>query len=440
MPTERHITLSELLSDVKRTLAERFPLGVWISAEIGELKENRYSGHCYLELIEKGAKEGTPKAKASAAIWRSKWSVIDSYFRSATGTSLAAGMQVLLKVSISFHEAYGFSLVVSDIDPAYTLGENERRRRETIAALTADGVIDLNRQLPQPALFQRVAVISSATAAGLQDFHNHLSEAPYRIEYTLFEAIMQGSGAEESIVAALEEVASREEEFDCVAILRGGGSQSDLACFNSYALCSHIAQFPLPILTGIGHDKDLSVADLVAAESLKTPTALADYLVGRAEGFYMEVEGLYTRIGQMAGATLSNNTAQLALQSARLQSSTQQLLADSASRLALYGAKLQSGTQRLLSGALLQVERTEMRLRHSTERTLSNAQSRLSNIEAQVEAASPKRILALGFAMVHSGGKAITDIAHLAEGDIVEIRLANGTAHATVTDKTTDKI
>lgn len=251
---------------------------------------------------------------------------------------------------------------------------------------------------------------------------------------------MQGSGAEESIVAALEEVALREEEFDCVAILRGGGSQSDLACFNSYALCSHIAQFPLPILTGIGHDKDLSVADLVAAESLKTPTALADYLVGRAEGFYMEVEGLYTRIGQMAGATLSNNTAQLALQSARLQSSTQQLLADSASRLALYGAKLQSGTQRLLSGALLQVERTEMRLRHSTERTLSNAQSRLSNIEAQVEAASPKRILALGFAMVRSGGKAITDVAHLAEGDIVEIRLANGIAHATVTDKTTDKI
>ena len=418
MPTERHIPLSELLSNVKRTLAERFPFGVWISAEIGELKENRYSGHCYLELIEKGEKEGTPKAKASAAIWRSKWSVIDSYFRSATGTSLAAGMQVLLKVSISFHEAYGFSLVVSDIDPAYTLGENERRRRETIAALTADGVIDLNRQLPQPALFQRVAVISSATAAGLQDFHNHLSEAPYRIEYTLFEAIMQGSGAEESIVAALEEVALREEEFDCVAILRGGGSQSDLACFNSYALCSHIAQFPLPILTGIGHDKDLSVADLVAAESLKTPTALADYLVGRAEGFYMEVEGIYTRIGQTASATLSNHATRLTLQSTRLQ----------------------SGTQRLLSGALLQVERTKMRLRHSTERTLSNAQSHLSNIEAQVEAASPKRILALGFAMVHSGGKAITDVAHLAEGDIVEIRLANGIAHATVTDKTTDKI
>lgn len=418
MPTERHIPLSELLSNVKRTLAERFPFGVWISAEIGELKENRYSGHCYLELIEKGEKEGTPKAKASAAIWRSKWSVIDSYFRSATGTSLAAGMQVLLKVSISFHEAYGFSLVISDIDPAYTLGENERRRRETIAALTADGVIDLNRQLPQPALFQRVAVISSATAAGLQDFHNHLSEAPYRIEYTLFEAIMQGSGAEESIVEALEEIALREEEFDCVAILRGGGSQSDLACFNSYALCSHIAQFPLPILTGIGHDKDLSVADLVAAESLKTPTALADYLVGRAEGFYMEVEGLYSRIGQTASTTLSNHATRLTLQSTRLQ----------------------SGTQRLLSGALLQVERTEMRLRHSTERTLSNAQSHLSKIEAQVEAASPKRILALGFAMVRSGGKAITDVAHLAEGDIVEIRLANGTAHATVTDKTTDKI
>lgn len=440
MPTERHIPLSELLSNVKRTLAERFPFGVWISAEIGELKENRYSGHCYLELIEKGEVEGTPKAKASAAIWRSKWGAIKSLFRMATGCDLAAGMSVLLKVSVTFHEAYGFSLVVSDIDPTYTLGENERRKREVIDALTREGVINLNRQLPRPLIFERVAVISSATAAGLQDFHNHLAESPYRISYTLFEAIVQGTAAEESIITALGEIAQREEEFDAVAIIRGGGSQSDMSCFNSYALCSHIAQFPLPILTGIGHDKDLSVADLVAAESLKTPTALADYLVGRAEGFYLEVEGLYTRIGQMAGATLSNNTAQLALQSARLQSSTQQLLADSASRLALYGAKLQSGTQRLLGGALLQVERTEMRLRHSIERTLSNAQSRLSNIEAQVEAASPKRILALGFAMVHSGGKAITDVAHLAEGDIVEIRLANGTAHATVTDKTTDKI
>lgn len=411
MTPEKHITLSELLAGVKIALAERFPLGVWICAEIGELKENRYSGHCYLELIEKGDKEGTPKAKASAAIWRSKWGVIESYFRTATGTPLSVGMQVLLKVSVSFHEAYGLSLIVSDIDPAYTLGENERRKRETIAMLTADGVINLNRQLAQPPFFQRVAVISSATAAGLQDFRNHLAESPYHISASLFEAIMQGSGAEESISAALGAIAERDEEFDCVAIIRGGGSQSDLSCFNSYALCSHIAQFPLPVLTGIGHDKDSSVADMVAAESLKTPTALADYLVGRAEGFLLEVESIFSRIGQMASATLSNH----------------------ATRLTLCGARLQSGTQRLLGGGLLQMERAQMRLKHSTESTLSTATHHLAKIEAQVESASPERILSLGFAMVRSNGRCVTDSSQLSEGAMVEIRLAKGSAEATIT-------
>lgn len=411
MPTERHIPLSELLSNVKRTLAERFPFGVWISAEIGELKENRYSGHCYLELIEKGEVEGTPKAKASAAIWRSKWGAIKSLFRMATGCDLAAGMSVLLKVSVTFHEAYGFSLVVSDIDPTYTLGENERRKREVIDALTREGVINLNRQLPRPLIFERVAVISSATAAGLQDFHNHLAESPYRISYTLFEAIVQGTAAEESIITALGEIAHREEEFDAVAIIRGGGSQSDMSCFNSYALCSHIAQFPLPILTGIGHDKDSSVADLVASEALKTPTAVADYLVGRAESYLTEVESLYGKIGQIASATLAAHSA----------------------RLTLCGAKLQNGTQKLLGAFGLQLERAKMRLAHSTERALSNAQSHLATIEARVEAASPERIFSLGFAMVRSGGKVVSDTAQLAQGDTIEIRLAKGSAEAIIT-------
>ena len=410
MPTKRHIPLSELLSNIKRTLAERFPFGVWISAEIGEMKENRYSGHCYLELIEKGNQEGTPKAKASAAIWRSKWGAIKSHFRMATGCDLTAGMSVLLKVSVTFHEAYGFSLVVSDIDPAFTLGENERRKREVIDALTREGVINLNRQLPRPLIFERVAVISSATAAGLQDFHNHLAESPYRIGYTLFEAIVQGTAAEESIITALGEIAQREEEFDAVAIIRGGGSQSDMSCFNSYALCSHIAQFPLPVLTGIGHDKDSSMADLVAAEALKTPTAVADYLVARAESYLTEVESLYGRIGQIASATLAAHSA----------------------RLALCGAKLQNGTQRLLGAFGLQLERASMRLAHSTERTLTSSRNRLATIEARVGAASPERILALGFALVRSGGKSVADPTLLHKGDNIEIVLSGGKVEATV--------
>lgn len=408
---EKHITLSELLADVRRTLAERFPLGVWICAEIGEIKENRYSGHCYLELIEKGDKEGTPKAKASAAIWRSKWGAIDGYFFAATGTRLAAGMSVLLKVGVTFHEAYGLLLVVSDIDPTYTLGESERQRRATIEALKADGVIELNKQLPQPPFFGRVAVISSATAAGLQDFSNHLAESPYLINHTLFEAIMQGSAAEESIIAALEAIAEREQEFDCVAIIRGGGAQSDLGCFNSYALCSIIAQFPLPVLTGIGHDKDNSVADLVAAASLKTPTALADYLSQRIEGYLWEVEELYERITRRATT----------------------LIADHSNRLMLYGAKLQSSSQRLLGNLSLHLDRATMRLQHSAERTLAEAHSRLTTASAQVASASPERILSLGFALVRHKGKSVSDTTLLHEGDSIEVMLSNGSVEATVT-------
>lgn len=413
MTAEKHITLSELLADVKRTLSEHYPFGVWICAEIGELKENRYSGHCYLELIEKGEREGTPKAKASAAIWRSRWTVIANYFREATGAELGVGMKVLLKVGVTFHEAYGFSLVVSDIDPTYTLGESQRRRQETIAALTADGVMELNGELPFPRVAQRIAIISSKTAAGLRDFMTHISESGYRFEVTLFEALMQGMAAEESIIAALDRVAEREREFDLVAIIRGGGAQSDMECFNSYALCSNIAQFPLPILTGIGHDKDSSVADMVAARALKTPTAVADMLISLAEGFLTEAEGIYGQITGIAAHTLAMASSTLQLHSARLASSSAAQIAD----------------RRLL------LESTNLQLRHSIERLLDAHRLRLQVAESSAEASSPERILRMGFAMVRSEGKTITDASLLSEGERVEIVLRNGSATATITTK-----
>lgn len=411
MTTEKHITLAELLSDVKLSLAERFPLGVWISAEVGEIKENRYSGHCYLELIEKSPKDGTPKAKASAAIWRSKWGVIDAHFRSVTGESLSAGMNVLLKVSVSFHEVYGLSLVINDIDPAYTLGENERRKREIIAALEADGIMGLNGELSLPAVVQRVAVISSATAAGLQDFRNHIAESPYRIETTLFEAIVQGASAEESIVAALEEIASREEEFDAVALIRGGGSQSDLDCFNSYLLCSHIAQFPLPVLTGIGHDKDTSVADMVAHKALKTPTAVADFLVALAEGFLVEAESTFGQIASLANNMITTQRSALTLSSARLASQTTSLLASSKVLL----------------------ERSRLTLEHGAKQLIESHKARLQVAESEAKASSPERILNMGFAVVRSGGKRVTSVDGLSEGQRVELTLAGGTTGAIIT-------
>lgn len=411
---EKHITLSELLADVRRTLAERFPLGVWICAEVGEIKENRYSGHCYMELIEKGDNDGTPKAKASAAVWRSRWGMLSAHFQAATGEPLSAGMKVLLKVSVTFHESYGLSLVVNDIDPAYTIGEQEQRRRQTIEQLTAEGVIDLNKTLDFPTVIQRIAVISSATAAGYQDFMNHLAASPYRIEATLFEAIVQGAAAEQSIIDALGRVADREEEFDAVAILRGGGSQSDLGCFNAYPLSAHIAQFPLPVLTGIGHDKDTSVADLVAHTALKTPTAVADFLVERITGYHSEIEYAYERILTASSALLESHRT----------------------RLERNNALVCTLAEGLLRRMEVKLERASVELHHSVARLIEAHKARLERAEVKVEASSPQRILAMGFSVVRQGGRALTSADNIEVGNIVEIVFADGKATATITDKT----
>ena len=264
MQTHSHITLSQLQRLVKETLHERFALPVWVSAEISEIKVN-YSGHCYLELVEKEGDNGVPLAQSRAVIWRTAYPRIAGYFEAETGQRLAAGIKILAKVAVNYHELYGFSLQITDIDPTYTLGDMERQRQMTIAQLQKEGV----------------AVVSSANAAGYQDFRKELAKSPYRFEVTLFDAFMQGAAAEESIVTALCAVAERMDEFDAVVLIRGGGSASDLNCFNAYRLCAHVAQFPLPILTGIGHDKDTSVADMVAHTALKTPTAVAGWLVER---------------------------------------------------------------------------------------------------------------------------------------------------------------
>ena len=280
---QNHLTLSQLQKLVKATLDEAFALPVWVSAEIAEIKIN-YSGHCYLELVEKGGDNGVPLSQARAVIWRTAYARIAGYFEAETGQRLAAGIRILARVMISYHELYGFSLNILDIDPTFTLGDMERQRQITIERLQREGVWDINRENPLPQVVQRIAIVSSRQAAGYQDFCKELGKSPYAFSLTLFDAFMQGAGAEDSIVAALDAVADRMDDFDAVVLIRGGGSASDLNCFNAYRLCAHIAQFPLPILTGIGHDKDTSVADMVAHTALKTPTAVAGWLVERMTG------------------------------------------------------------------------------------------------------------------------------------------------------------
>ena len=408
----QHITLSELQRHIKQALEGALPLPVWVVAEVSELKVN-YSGHCYLELVEKSepARGGTPipRAQARAVIWRQQYAMLSAYFEAETGSRLAAGMKILAKVLVSYHELYGLSLQITDLDASYTLGEVERQKQMTIAQLRADGVWDMNREQELPLLTQRVAIVSSAAAAGYRDFCNELQQGGYAFRTTLFDAVVQGQAAEESICAALAAVAERQEEFDVVVIIRGGGSASDLSCFNSYRLCSYVAQFPLPVVTGIGHDKDTSVADMVAHTPLKTPTAVAAWLterMARLEGWLTDAAMHLSELAVKATQREQLRLERMAGEVARLGGT---YCERARSRMAMLGEQLRSEVARF-------IERRAMFLQVA---------------ESSVEARAPEKILRLGFAVVRCDGRAVTSAKGL-KGREVDIQLAEGYIKAEV--------
>ena len=412
MATRPHITLLELQRKVKLTLNEGFALPVWVSAEIADLKVN-YSGHCYLELIEKELKSdnGVPVAQARAVIWRSAYSRIAAYFEAETGQRLAPGIRILAQVVVNYHELYGFSLQITEIDSTYTLGDMEQQRRQTIERLQAEGVWEMNHELTLPLLVQRIAVISSAQAAGYQDFCKELGRSGYAYRLTLFEAVMQGMAAEESITEALCAVAARQEEFDAVIIVRGGGSTTDLNCFNAYRLSSHVAQFPLPVLTGIGHDKDQSVVDLVAHTTLKTPTAVAGWLNERMSSIEGWLEGAAQQLHELTIARMRE--AEL-----RLEQGLAELHRMAVERTLREGLRL---------------EQREVMLRERLANALRGEQQRLEKATEAIESRSPQRILQLGFAVLRAEGKALKSVGELEKHRQLTVELSDGTTEITRT-------
>lgn len=386
-------SLYELQRIIGAAVEQFLPHPVWVSAEIAELKSNR-SGHCYLELVERDEQSQSgsgAKAQARAVIWKNLYPRLAAKFEQATGRALAASLKVLVEVSVSHHPVYGLSLQITDIDPTYTIGEAERQRQLTIAQLKADGVWDINREVAIAQVVQRVAVISSATAAGYRDFMQEIASSPYRIATTLFEATMQGEGCEESVVAALTAVAERSDEFDAVAIIRGGGSTSDLECFNSYLTSLCVAQFPLPVLTGIGHDKDISIVDMVAAVPLKTPTAVAAWICATAERFDSQLE--YAAL----------------------------MLRDSC-RKASYNAQLR-------------IERYSEQLRRVTEMFLIHQSEKLDLYALLIDNFTPSRLLNLGFAVARGSVGVIRTIDGVEIGEDITIEVVDGSIRAKIVEK-----
>ncbi len=448
------VTLSQLQSLIRQGIDRAHPLPYWVTAEISELKVN-YSGHCYLELVEKGGENHVPRAKANAVIWRTDYRMIASYFSAATGgQSLSSGLKVLVRVTVTYHELYGLSFRITDIDPAYTLGDMARQRRQTVERLQQDGVFDMNRELPQPEVMQRLAVVSSRHAAGYRDFMKELSASPYRFDVTLFDAFMQGEGAESSIVEALEAAADRADEFDALVLIRGGGSQSDLGCFDSYRLCYFLAQFPLPVLSGIGHDKDQSVADLVAAVPLKTPTAVAVYLKNEAAEFEAHLDSLSDelsawcsgmldeqktrlkesayRLGQTASDMVHGLSLRLGQIGGQLRASASQTVHSGSERLSSLSVRLRQSVRFGVAGGEARLDNLRTMLRHRSENCLLSRTKELSLLGDLVSTHDPRRILDRGFALVRSRGKALSDPDSLRGGDRLEIVTARRTIEAEV--------
>ena len=473
------ISLHELASRIRGAI-ETLETEFWVVAEVAQANLNRRSGHCYLDLVDK--REDELLAQMRATIWKWAFQKISAKFSLATGSDIAAGMKVLLLVEVRFHEVYGLSLNIKDIDPTYTLGEMARKRRETIERLEKEGIFNKNKQVQLALLPSRIAVVTSETAAGFGDFLNTLKAGGYGFRVTLYPAFMQGDRTEESVVSALRAIAKKAGDYDAVAIIRGGGSQVDLSSFDSYVIAREIALFPIPVFAGIGHERDESVADMVAHTRHITPTAVAEFLVGRFQEFEATVDDCSRRLVQRAKDLLFNEqynlrhmTDQLVSRSRSIMQSAQHALEisasnlDSASRnmvirelgdMKLRGQKLLAGAGKLVerkkhrlqmqAGVFQNLARTSLKseivritqlgavMPKGVLRLIKGQRERLGSFGSSVRLMNPLNVLMRGYSITTKQGRAVTDAAALDEGDILTTRLARGEVTSEVTNLVED--
>ena len=404
----KRFSLLELNRLVREAIEDALPIEYWVEAELSECRESR--GHCYMELIQKDEQTATPIAKASAKCWANKWLTIRPYFERTTGQQLHAGMKILLQVYPQFHEAYGFSWIVTDIDPTYTLGDMARKRQEIIQKLKAEGVFDLQKELQLPVFCQRIAVISSQTAAGYGDFCNQLADNPYgfKFETQLFPAIMQGEGVEQSIISALEQIYDM--PFDCVVIIRGGGATSDMSGFDTLALAENVANFPTPIITGIGHERDESILDMISHTRVKTPTAAAALLIDHLKGVLETIEGAQSMITHYVQQKLSIANSQLSI------------ISEAIPRLFSIVKTRQEA----------KIDALYTRLPMLIERRFTSESHRLQLMDEKLKALDPTLLLARGYSITMHNGRAVKDASQLPPGAEIETRLAKGTIHSVI--------
>lgn len=451
MPEGREtVSLLELNEMVRFAVRRQLPDSYWVTAEINEARIGG-GGHCYLEFVEKNSNGNVPVAKARGVIWAGNYRNLSRKFEEQTGgMAISAGLKVMVNVTVDFHELYGYTLTVVDIDPSYTLGDLYMRRQEIIRRLEDEGVINMNRELEFPLVPQRVAVISSPTAAGYGDFVSQLENNPYNIRFdiTLFPAVMQGEQVENSIISALDSIYANADDFDVVVIIRGGGASSDLSGFDSYNLAYHCTQFPLPVLAGIGHERDRTVVDYVANVSVKTPTAAAQYLITSVHDFAVMIEGfasgirssvtrhvsdeklwqvgLLSTVNTVAARYLHSQKIMMADFSVRINSMVRSRIGNEHNRLSVIGSNIPLICRNIIGIRRKVIETDRNNIRLLLKSILGEERHSLELCRQTVYNIDPKRIMERGFVVMRHEGKAVRKIEEVSFGKKYNIETADG--------------
>ena len=428
------LSLYELNTLIKGAMYQIFSDDYWITAELSEVNESKY-GYCFVEFIEKSRINDNLIAKAQGTIWKDKWYLIKHHFESVTGQRLSKGMKVLARVSISYHEVYSMKFNVLDINPAFTLGDIAQRREDILKQLREAGIDQDNKCLELPRLLQRIAVISSATAAGYGDFCNQLHNNPYGLAFRtqLFEATMQGNDVENSIISALDNIAEQLDLWDVVVIIRGGGATSDLTGFDTLRLAENVAQFPLPIITGIGHERDDTVLDLISHTRVKTPTAAAEFLINHQEQELFTLEDYAARItnGVTNKITAEGNLIQKI--TSKIPLLFYQIQNNEVNRISRTSLRLSNAAHLYIDNKKRKTDTLDTQLDIIVSVKVKECRQQLEILAAKIVNANPDRILRLGFSITRVNGKAIKDVTSLKIGDKLETTFENGTATSTIT-------